>query len=195
MPQKKAALNTETRSDNRLNLLDAAAHRFCARGYDGTSMRDIAADVGIKAGSIYYHFKSKNELLVAVHEEGIRRITSLVLAAIETAESPRDRLQAAMIAHLQEILRGGDYAQVVLRELPRIEDPRRRRLLDARNEYELIFRNLIKDLGIGSEIKCRQLRFLIMGAMNWSPMWFRSGDQSPEEIAKGFLDLIIVTAD
>ena len=158
-------------------------------------MRDIASDVGIKAGSIYYHFESKNELLIAVHKEGIRRITSLVSTAIVTANTPRDRLQTAMISHLQEILSGSDYAQVVIRELPRIDDPRRRRLIDARNEYELIFIKLIKDLGIRSEIKCDQLRFLIMGAMNWSPMWFNSDGQSPEEIAKVFLDLIKVTAD
>ena len=158
-------------------------------------MRDIASDVVIKAGSIYYHFESKNELLIAVHKEGIWRITSLVSTAIVTANTPRDRLQTAIISHLQEILSGSDYAQVVIRELPRIEDSRRRRLIDARNEYELIFRKLIKDLGIGSEIKCHQLRFLIMGAMNWSPMWFNSDGQSPEEIAKGSLDLIKVTAD
>ena len=163
MMQKKAALNAQLRFDNRLNLLDVAALRFCARGYDGTSMRDIASDVVIKAGSIYYHFESKNELLIAVHKEGIWRITSLVSTAIVTANTPRDRLQTAIISHLQEILSGSDYAQVVIRELPRIDDPRRRRLIDARNEYELIFIKLIKDLGIGSEIKCDQLRFLIMG--------------------------------
>ena len=126
-------------------------------------MRDIASDVVIKAGSIYYHFESKNELLIAVHKEGIWRITSLVSTAIVTANTPWDRLQAAMISHLQEILSGSDYAQVVIRALPRIDDPRRRRLIDARNEYELIFIKLIKDLGIRSEIKCDQLRFLIMG--------------------------------
>jgi hypothetical protein len=83
----------------------------------------------------------------------------------------------------------------VICELLRIDDPRRRRLIDARNEYELIFRKLIKDLGIGFEIKCHQLRFLIMGVMNWSPMWFNSDGQSPEEIATDFLDLITVTTD
>ena len=104
-------------------------------------------------------------------------------------------MQTAIISHLQEILSGSDYAQVVIRESPRIDDPRRRRLIDARNEYELIFIKLITDLEIRSEIKCDQLRFLIMGAMNWSPMWFNSDGQSPEEIAKVFLDLIKVMAD
>ena len=87
----------------------------------------------IKAGSIYYHFESKNELLIAVHKEGIWRITSLVSTAIVTANTPRDRLKTVIISHLQEILSGSDYAQVVIRELPRIDDPRRRRLIDARN--------------------------------------------------------------
>ena len=126
-------------------------------------MRDFASDFGIKAGSIYYHFESKNELLIAVHKEGIRRITSLVSTAIVTANTPRDRLQTAIISHLQEILSGSDYAQVVIRELPRIDDLCHRRLIDVRNEYELIFIKLIEDLGIRSEIKCDQLRFLIMG--------------------------------
>jgi TetR/AcrR family transcriptional regulator, cholesterol catabolism regulator len=180
MMQKKATLNAQPRSDNRLNLLDAAARRFCSRSYYGKSMRDIASDVGIKAGSIYYYFESKKELLIAVQKEGIRRITSLVSTAIVTANTPWDRLQAAMISNLQEILSGNDYAQVVIRELPRIDDPRRRRLIDARNKYDLIFIKPIKDLEIGSEIKCYQIRFLIMGAMNWSPMWFKSDGQSPE---------------
>lgn len=74
-------------------------------------------------------------------------------------------MQTAIISHLQEILSGSNYAQVVIRELPRIGDPRRRRLIDARNKYELIFIKLIKDLGIRSEIKCDQLRFLIMGLL------------------------------
>ncbi|NQW01194.1 MAG: TetR/AcrR family transcriptional regulator [Rhodospirillales bacterium] len=178
------------RGDNRMNLLDAAAARFSAQGYAGTSMRDIAADVGIKAGSIYYHFEAKSELLVAVHEEGIRRITRSVEQAINSAQPPRQRLQAAMIAHLQEILNGGDYAQVVLRELLPVDDPRHQRFRQARNGYEDIFRRLIDDLGISSATKRRHLRLLLLGALNWSPMWYRAGGQQPAEIAAGFLELV-----
>ncbi len=60
------------RSDNRQpELLDAAAALFAQRGYAATSMRDIALAVKMLPGSMYYHFASKEELLVAVYEAGV----------------------------------------------------------------------------------------------------------------------------
>ena len=58
----------------RMEILDAAARCFSKQGYSGTSMRDIAKYTNILPGSLYYHFKSKEELYFEVHTEGIRRI-------------------------------------------------------------------------------------------------------------------------
>jgi AcrR family transcriptional regulator len=64
------------RSDNRLPLiLDEAARLFREKGYAATSMRDIANAVDMLPGSLYYHFSAKEDLLVAVYEEGVRLIT------------------------------------------------------------------------------------------------------------------------
>ena len=95
------------RDNKRQQLLDAAARHFAEAGYDATSMRDIAADAGMKAGSIYYYFPSKENLLLAVHEEGIDWISRAVLAALEEKSGPWRRLELAMGAHLQALLGGG----------------------------------------------------------------------------------------
>ena len=74
--------------NRREKLLEAAARRFLHQGYAAASMRDIASDAGMQPGSIYYHFPSKAEMLVAVHEEGMRRITAAVTGALEGVFSP-----------------------------------------------------------------------------------------------------------
>jgi len=179
------------RRDNRLeSVLDSAARCFCDRGYDAASMRDIARDAGMKAGSLYYHFASKSELLVAVHEEGIRRITTMVNSALKTDQPPRDRLEAAMVAHLEALLSGGDYAQVVIRELPEMSDGQRTRLIGLRDDYEQIFKSLIDALPLETRHRRRHLRLLLLGALNWTRTWYQAGDESPSEIARGFLELI-----
>ncbi len=82
-------------------------------------MREIAAAAGMLPGSLYYHFPSKDELLLAVYEEGVRRIAERLDAALSEAEPPWARLEAACVAHLEMLLEaGGDYAQVVIRVRP-----------------------------------------------------------------------------
>ncbi len=183
--------NTKPRRDNRLSaVLDSAARCFRERGYDAASMREIANDAGMKAGSLYYHFSSKSEMLIAVHEEGIRRITSEVIGSISEHESPRKKLEGAMIAHLDALLAGGDYAQVVIRELPELSSEQRNRLVGLRDVYENIFKQLIDGLSIKDERRKRHMRLLLLGALNWTRTWYQPGDETPAGIARGFLDLI-----
>ena len=72
------------RVDNRLPmLLDEAARLFGSQGFAGTSIRDIVRRVDMLPGSLYYHFAAKEDLLAAVYEEGVRRISERVAAAIK----------------------------------------------------------------------------------------------------------------
>jgi AcrR family transcriptional regulator len=59
-------------------LLEAAARVFRQKGYGITTMRDIAAATGMMAGSIYYHYPSKGDLLLAVYAEGVARVSAAV---------------------------------------------------------------------------------------------------------------------
>jgi AcrR family transcriptional regulator len=112
-------LSRAPRQDNRrAQLLDAAARLFRERGYHATSMRDIAKAVGMLSGSIYYHFDSKEEMLLAVYEEGERRVAEAVDAAVAGETDPWQRLEAACAAHLAMLIAHRDFAQVMIRTLP-----------------------------------------------------------------------------
>lgn len=175
---------TGPRQDNRrIQLLDAAARLFRAHGYHGTSMRDIARAVGMLPGSIYYHFPSKDELLLTVYEEGVRRIADRVDTAVAAQRQPQQRLQAACIAHLEMLLDQSDYAQVVLRVVPDDAGPLQRRLIALRDQYEKRFKQLVAELELPSQVDRHYFRLLLLGALNWAQTWYRPGGDPPRAIA------------
>ena len=178
------------RDNRRPQLLDAAAHNFRLQGYTAASMRDIATDSGMKAGSMYYYFPSKVDLLIAVHEEGIRRISNAVKEATMGAADSLTRLQAAMSAHLKVLLDGGEYARVVIRELPLNNTAVRKRLIPLRDKYEAQFTALFDDLPLVDRVSRQHLRLMVLGALNWSQTWYRPGGDSPDEIADAFLEVL-----
>ena len=73
-------------------LLQTAAHLFRSKGYERTTVRDLASAVGIQSGSIFHHFKSKDEILRSVMEETILYNTALMRAALADAEDLRERV-------------------------------------------------------------------------------------------------------
>lgn len=179
---------TGPRQDNRrLQLLDAAARLFRTHGYHATSMRDIARAVGMLPGSIYYHFPSKDELLLTVYEEGVRRIAERVDVAVQAQRQPQQRLQAACIAHLEMLLDQSDYAQVVLRVVPDDAGPLQRRLIALRDQYEMRFKQLVAELELPPQVDRHYFRLLLLGALNWAQTWYRPGEDSPRIIAMELL--------
>lgn len=188
---RRATVDRSPRRDNRRqSLLDAAARQFRERGYSAASMRDIAGQAGMLAGSAYYHFPSKEELLVAVHEEGIRRITEAVEGALVGLTDPWARLEAVATAHLEALLDGGDYAQVVIRDLPRDAEAARARLIGLRDTYEDIFRRLVDDLPLPADVDRGRLRLMLLGALNWSPRWYCAGGVPPKRLAQDFIAML-----
>jgi len=175
--------------------LDAAARLFRERGYHATSMRDIAKAVGMLSGSIYYHFASKEEMLLAVYEEGERRVAEAVDAAVAGESDPWQRLEAACAAHLAVLIAHRDFTQVMIRTLPQEAGAVGPRIRDLRRDYEQRFRNLIDDLTLPPEIDRRYLRLLLVGALNWSQVWYRSGGDSPRIVARRFLDTLRMQLD
>jgi len=177
------------RPDNRrVQLLDAAARLFCQRGFHATSMRDIAKSVDMLSGSIYYHFNSKREMLAAVYAEGARRIGELVDAAVARETDPWKRLEAASAAHLNALsITHRDYAQVMIRTLPQEADGIGAQLRDIRRNYEAKFRRLIDALPLPPDVDRHYLRLMLIGALNWSHVWYKPDGDRPEVVAKAFI--------
>ncbi|TAK87421.1 MAG: TetR/AcrR family transcriptional regulator [Betaproteobacteria bacterium] len=179
------------RSDNRLpEVLAQAARAFRAKGYDAASIRDIVGAIDMLPGSLYYHFPSKEALLLAVYAEGVRRFSEAVSAAIAASAAPWARLEAACIAHLETLLQESDFAQVVVRVRPSDVPAIAAQLVALRDGYEALFTRLVQALPLARGVDRRSLRLMLLGALNWSQTWYRGGRDDPRSIARQFVALL-----
>lgn len=190
MPE--AAQARAPRQDNRREaILDAAARLFAERGYRATSMRDIAAAAEMLPGSVYYHFASKDALLLSVYAEGVARIAAQVDAAVAKKRKPWARLESACAAHLEMLLDRSDYAQVVVRVLPRDAEAIAGDLIALRDDYESRFRELFAALSLPRRVDRKLARLGLLGALNGAKVWYRPGGKRPAAIARGLVQTMV----
>jgi AcrR family transcriptional regulator len=172
-------------------LLDEAARAFAQRGFAAASVREIVQPVGMLPGSLYYHFPTKEALLVAVYREGVQRISAAVDRAVDDVADPWQRLEAACVAHLASLLDQTDYSQVVIRVRPSDAPVVAAELVALRDLYEKRFTRLVAALPLARSVRRSDLRLMLMGALNWGQTWYREdGSSTPEQIARRFVDLL-----
>ena len=178
----------------REKLLVIAARCFNEQGYDAASMRDIAKAMEILPGTIYYYFPSKESLLVAVHQEGARRINARIEAALAKSASsdPWARLSEASAAYLESMLGvDRDLCSVIIAEFPRRHSKAlRAQLLASRQIVEDPFRKLVAELPLRRGIDRSLWRLALLGQLAWTHAWYRKGKQSPAEIGHKLVELL-----
>jgi len=186
------ATQIPTRANNRIGVVrDIAAELFAEKGFHETTMRDIAGRAGMLPGSIYYHFPSKEDLLVGVYEEGVTRLLARIDAADPgTQAEPWARLEAVMAAHVEAILDRSAYARVMIRVLPDAAPGAAARLIEARDSYETRISEIIARLPLAPGVDRRLLRLFLLGAANHVQVWRREGGQTPAEIAVSLVRLL-----
>lgn len=183
--EKGAASLTEIRREE---LLHAAVRVFSRKGFASASLKEICAAAGIQSNSLYYHFKSKEELFAAVHELGMKRTTGAIRESISGLEAPIDRLEQACATAVRFILDRSAYAVIARVDLTvRVTASLQRRLNADRAEFEEIFRSLIDAVPLSPETDRSLLRLALIGAMNWTNAWYKPGRLSPEEIGRGLV--------
>ncbi len=175
----------------RRRILDAAARTFQAHGYAGARLTDIAAEADTKAGSLYYHFASRDALVEEVFVLGIDRVSSAVRERVEAlppAAPARDRLAAAIEAHVETTLEVDAYTSASLRILGQVPEAIRNRHLKRQRAYGDYWRALLakaRDEGaLRPDLDLSAARMLVLGMLNWIPEWYRAGALSPQEVAR-----------
>ena len=172
-------------------LLEAAAELFANQGYKSTSMRDISKAVGMLPGSIYYHFASKDDLLLAIYEAGVEQITQAFEEAVGSLDDPWERLQAGMSAHIRAITEESAYTRVIFKVEPDDVPKYKHQLIALRDRFEAQFKSLVDDLALAPWVDGHLLRLMILGAGNHAQLWFTpGGGYAAEEIGARFCRLL-----
>lgn len=160
-------------------------------------MRDIAQAADLRAGSIYYHYPSKELLIEAVLDMGIHGVSAAVFNAI--AELPpsstyADRIRAAIAAHLQSVLKFGAYASASRHLLAQVPLDVRRKHVTRRDAYGDFWLKLLESAQTAGEVRrdidLRLARTFILGALNSTLDWYRPEGKSIDELAAQFTAVV-----
>lgn len=175
-------------------ILNEAAKLFRRKGFDGTSMQDIAENVGMLKGSIYYYFNSKNEIFREVLIKGISPVLKNAEFIMTKNLSPREKLRELLQSHLQYILINDFSLVIFFREKERIPANETQKYVQSRNRYEKIFREVLEEgikRGDFPKVDINLTVFAILGMCNWVIQWYNPrGSKNQEEITEHMVYLI-----
>jgi TetR/AcrR family transcriptional regulator, cholesterol catabolism regulator len=160
--------------------MDVTAEVLVRRGFGATTLAEIAEGAGTLAGSLYYHFDSREDLVAEVLVEGVRELNVYVhasLAALGDAANARQRLETALRAHVEYVLERSAYARAGVRAIGQIPPEIEARFWPAVEEYgefiSTMFDAAANEGWIDPAIDRSALRLLVIGAANWSAEWHR----------------------
>ncbi len=177
--------------DRREQIMLAAAQLFVEHGYAGTSVRQIADRAGMLPGSVYHHFSAKEDLFIAIQRESFRRLARDIESALKESKDPWERLELACAEHIHDVAAGNPIAQVTATGLFAIHEQRLQRRLKAdREAYDELFRRLVADLELPAGVDRSLFRLTLLGALNWTHVWYRPGKLSPRQIAGEIIGLL-----
>ncbi|MES2317084.1 MAG: TetR/AcrR family transcriptional regulator [Pseudomonadota bacterium] len=195
---RKRGRPVQSESDSlRRTLIEKSAALFREKGYDNTTVRDIAAATGIQAGSWFYHFKTKQDILVAVVEQGMTQSLADIEAISAQTMTPRAAFTRLVQVHLLTLLAPDhDFIAVLLYEWRSLDQPARARIIKLKDRYEAIWVQVIGGLQASGDwsMPGKYDRLLMFGALNWTAQWFKPGaGGSIEELAEQAVAFILRT--
>lgn len=166
-------------SHTRAQVLSAAARTFRDRGHKRATMRIIAQKARMEAGSVYYHYNSKEEILDEVLEIGLRALVRGVSATISQKDrfpDHRSRIAAAIRTHMEYLFRLSEFTSANIRIYGQLPKDVRARHRPIRHAYAKLWDNCLREAQEAGElrddIKIVPLRQAMLGALNWTVEWF-----------------------
>jgi AcrR family transcriptional regulator len=191
-----SAMTREAVVDSRQEILHTAARLFQQRGYDATSMNDVAAALKFSKGGLYHHFQSKDEILFEIMSHAMDITEERVLGPVRRISDPVERLRALIRLHIEVVLSPADREiTVMLHENHPLPPALRKRINLRKKEYVHFVENLIAEVQRARQAKGavspRAAAFALLGMINWIYQWYKpEGELQAHNLVPQFTSLI-----
>lgn len=194
-PSKAPALPSQ---GGRERILAAAARLFREHGYAAVSLRAIAAEAGMQGGSLYHHFRGKEEIVGAVLDLGIQRVHAAVEAAragVPDEASVSETLHVTVTAHLEAMLSHSNFTSANIRIFGQVPPRVREGNKQVRREYEQLWSEMLDNAAdqgaLRPGVDRRLARRALIGALNATLDWFDTETMDAGSIAAAYADLFL----
>jgi len=173
-------------------ILESAARVFSVKGFEKAAMEEIADELYMTKGSLYYYIKSKEDMLFQCHMKALKMANEVLNEALKSDLQPELKLHKAIVGHVEVVTE--EFVVGTLRQQELLL-PRRMRLkvIAERDKFQGNFLKILEEgirSGDFSQNNLKMKAFFILGAINWIPRWYSSsGENSPKEIGETIANL------
>ncbi len=195
-----SAMTRDTLVDSRQEILRTAARLFQQRGYDATSMNDVAAALKLSKGGLYHHFQSKDEILFHIMSHAMDITEEKVINAARGISDPEERLRTLIRLHLHVVLSERDREiTVMLHENHPLPPPLRKRINARKKEYIHFMERLIAEVQrirqSKGAVSPRAAAFALLGMINWIYQWYKpEGTLAGEDLVQQYTAIFFAGA-
>jgi len=177
LPTTKTDQSTIRRNrqyEKRLNSILKAASTVIARdGFEGASVRKVAAKAGVGLSGIYYYFKNKDELLYAIQTDTFTTLVEMLKERLSGLDNPRDRLRAVIENHVEFFVNNINDLKVCVHEIESLSGSYYKEVLEIRREYFKVVRDVVtENLPEGEKLDPALVSLYLFGSLNWIYMWY-----------------------
>jgi len=186
---------TSSKGKRASHVYRIAAEIMCQKGYEGTSMNDIAEAAGLTKAGIYHYIRGKEELLFEIMTYAMDNLDQRVIAPAQEIADAEQRLRKIIEGHTTSLLEGVGAITIVLEETPALTAPHRRIIKGRKRAYFEFIRQTLQQLE--SEGKLRNVNptiaaFSLLGMILWISRWYRrEGKLSVEQVLADYLEIAI----
>jgi AcrR family transcriptional regulator len=194
--RKDRRVVSKVKPETRLEeVLQSAANIFFAKGFHATSIEDVARDVGMLKGSLYYYIKSKDDLLFQLLLAGIEDGDAYIAKQIDPHGDPLDQLERAIRAQIDYIIQNRVPFGLFLHEFDSLSGKRQHKLISVMSRYNSRFVDLVRRAQEQGELMEGEPWLVvngILGMCNWLYRWYDTDHISdPEQVKQVFLRMIL----
>ena len=180
--------------DRRAAILETAARIICEKGYEGTSIQDIADASGLTKAGLYHHIRSKEHLLLEIQNYGMDVFEEQVLHAVMPIKDPLERLKECMSRNIHLVTEGwSKEVTIILHEHATLTGEARSHINARKKRYVRFLEETFKDAVRAGEIRPvnpKVATFAFLGQVLWIYKWFRPEGAVPADaLAREMVDL------
>ena len=173
-------------------MILTAGRLFREHGYERTTVRELAKAVGLQSGSLFHHFRSKEEILVAVMDNGIQEVLDHGRQALARYAAPADRLAALFRVHMWSMLHGagGDAMNALVYEWRSLSAQSQRGVKVLSDLYEGMWQETVAAAVYAGLLAgdARVIKRCVLGSMNLTVQWYRPGGRlAPDAFIEAML--------
>jgi AcrR family transcriptional regulator len=187
------AIKRQAKYEKRQSSILRAASEVIARdGFEGASMRAMAARGRLGLSGIYYYYKNKDELLYAIQHHAFSNLVESLKERLGVLKTPEQKLRAIIENHFQFFVENTNEFRVCVHEINSLSGKYYKNILAVRQEYFRLVRDVISEVLRRSQYEIDMATFFLFGSLNWVYMWYDPVKNSDiQRVTTQFLKVIL----